>query len=150
MPHASKISVLVKSLFPRSSLRRKLLGRGSYMEFESRWTHFALEIQFDNGSCCTMGRELDGVHVDISGKNGRKDRAMIVTATFEQFPQTTIDDVLKFFYDQNRRSYSLTRNNCKHFVYDFTNEVLVDPFGSFLFFCHRHERAWLEEMNQKV
>jgi hypothetical protein len=112
-------------------------GRGD-RTFE-RWTHFALEVTFEDGTKRILERTVDGVH--FTAREISHDE--VSTLSWESVPVVSAKDVFQFQEKERHRPYHPGEKNCKHLAYDFVAQlVLKKDLGDFFGWCGHPEAIW--------
>jgi hypothetical protein len=78
--------------------------------FESWWTHFALEVTFEDGTKRILERTVDGVH--FTAREISCDE--VSTLSWESVPGVLAEDIFQFRDKESHRPYRTAEKNCKH------------------------------------
>jgi hypothetical protein len=119
-------------------------GGRSDRTFESWWTHFALEVTFEDGTKRILERAVEGVH--FTAREISQDE--VSTLSWESVPGVSAKEVFQFQDNESRQPYHSGGKNCKHLAYDFVSQVVLKKdLGGFFGWCGPPEAIWRQHQN---
>jgi hypothetical protein len=118
--------------------------------FESWWTHFSLELYFDNDEVYHLHRNDDGIWLTLKPEKHDPDSIPTISRMVDQMgdQQVTLSSIRNFQEWESHHAYSFMARNCKHFCYDFFHNFLMTDVGSLPQFKGVAESMWREASHE--